>query len=105
MTENTEPNPNDSPRLMRESDKWLQRLALWGTILGFVVGHMTGWAGGVISTALLFRDHEKRIVILEKWHVASDQWDYDIALDVEHLQTWLHTRRPRSVPKGPAEAP
>lgn len=49
---------------MRETDEWLRRVAIMGPIIAFVFG----WGTGVISAALLFRDHEHRIVKLEQWH-------------------------------------
>jgi hypothetical protein len=45
----------------REMDSWLRRIAILGPIVTFVLG----WGSGVITAAMLFKDHEKRINILE----------------------------------------
>lgn len=52
---------------MRETDEWLRRVAVMGPILAFIFG----WGTGVISAALLFRDHEKRITSIENWRGAN----------------------------------
>jgi hypothetical protein len=46
---------------LRETDKWLRRVAIYVPIMTFVVG----WGTGVISTFILFKDHERRISVLE----------------------------------------
>ena len=52
---------HDTVSALRESDRWLRRALVYVPILTFFVG----WGTGVISTFLLFRDHEKRLSYLE----------------------------------------
>jgi len=47
--------------VLRETDRWLRRVAVYIPILAFVMG----WGSGVITTFLIFKDHERRISILE----------------------------------------
>jgi hypothetical protein len=47
----------------RESDLWFRRMAIVGPIVTFIIG----WGSGVLTAALMYRDHEKRIVSLERF--------------------------------------
>jgi hypothetical protein len=46
---------------LREIDCWLRRMAIIGPIVAFILG----WGTGILTAAVLYRDHEKRIQALE----------------------------------------
>lgn len=48
----------------REVDAWIRRMAILGPIFAFIFG----WGAGVLTAAVLYRDHEKRIQSLENFH-------------------------------------
>jgi len=50
---------------LREIDAWIRRVAVLGPIIAFVFG----WGAGVLSAAVLYRDHEKRIQGLERCQI------------------------------------
>lgn len=54
---------------LREIDAWLRRAAVIGPIVAFVVG----WGSGVLTAAVMYRDHEKRIQFLESSMTAFKQ--------------------------------
>lgn len=56
-------------RPARGFDSWLGWVAVIGPVLSFIIGACTGAAG----TALLFRDHDKRIAKLEAKAEIYDQ--------------------------------
>ena len=63
--ENEENNVEKASRVaaefMRETDRWLRRMLLIVPIMSFIVG----WGCGVMTTFLMYKDHEKRITTLE----------------------------------------
>jgi hypothetical protein len=45
----------------RESDKFLRKAVVFIPILSFIVG----WGSGVITTYLVFKEHDRRISLIE----------------------------------------
>ena len=46
---------------LRETDRWLRKVAVYVPILSFIVG----WGCGVITAAVIYKDHERRLCLLE----------------------------------------
>ena len=53
---------------LRDTDRWLRRVAVYAPILSFIIG----WGSGVYTTLLMLKDHERRIGNLESWHRSHD---------------------------------
>jgi hypothetical protein len=64
------PMPEHENQRNRNIDRWL----LYWRPAELIITFMLGLCSGVVVTALLYRDHEKRIASYEKWKV-----DHDIA--------------------------
>ena len=56
---------------MRETDRWLRKMIIYVPILSFVIG----WGSGVITTFMVFKNLENRVVVIE-----SSQKEHDLVL-------------------------
>lgn len=74
-------------QMLRETDHWMKRLALYGPAIALIFGFFTGFGSGILTASVMYRDHEQRVTIMEKWHVAQEQWDYDAAQKITALET------------------
>lgn len=57
-----------------------------------IVTFILGWGSGVIMTALLYRDHEKRISQMESWKEHHDIWAGEKYTEMQELKAILHTK-------------
>jgi hypothetical protein len=57
--------------MIRETDRWLRRFAIIGPIVTYMIGSMSGF----VAAAWIFKDHERRICVLESWHKEHDLED------------------------------
>ena len=71
----------------REMDVWLRRMALVLPMVMFIFG----FCSGVISTYLLFRDHEKRIIGIETYVIEHTQFTQKYVSNLEGILAELKT--------------
>ena len=46
---------------IRDTDRWLRKAVVWIPIISFIVG----WGTGVVTTFVIFKDHDRRISEIE----------------------------------------
>jgi hypothetical protein len=92
---NGERGEEDINSHLRETDRWLRRVTIYVPIITFILG----WGSGVITTYIVFKDHERRIAILEKGQIDQNvliQHNYEMLsrvvgmLEGEHKGMSLH---------------
>jgi hypothetical protein len=73
---------------IREVDAWLRRMAVIGPMVAFVLG----WGSGVLTAAVMYRDHEKRIQLLENFEKEQGITHASIAELLGRITERLHMK-------------
>lgn len=79
---------HDGPK-NRNMDRWL----LYWRPLELLIVFLAGLASGVVTTALLFKDHEKRISAYESWRSSHDRADEERAAKINSRLETLERRQ------------
>jgi hypothetical protein len=73
---------------LREMDDWLRRAAIVGPVVAFVLG----WGTGILTAAVLYRDHEKRISALEEFQKEQVAIHLIVSNSISRIYEHLHIK-------------